>query len=168
MTKRRVCTSICWTACASPPRSPIRPDSPRSWSTRSRPSAPAPVSERYFLGGSGNLRGGGRYQVAPLTPNGLPTGGRALVDLSTELRLNLFGSFGAVAFLDAGNVWRAPVDVDLGELLYAAGPGLRWLSPIGVVRGDFAWQLNRLKNLQIDGAPERLRWRIHVSIGHTF
>lgn len=145
------------------------------WATRARvgaiissPSAPVPVSERYFLGGSSNLRGWGRYQVAPLTPNGLPTGGRALVDLSTELRLSLWGSFGAVAFLDAGNVWRTPADVDLGELLYAAGPGLRWISPIGVVRGDFAWQLKRLENLRIDGAPERLRWRIHVSIGHTF
>ena len=145
------------------------------WATRARlgaiiarPSAPVPVSERYFLGGSANLRGWGRYQVAPLTPNGLPTGGRALVDLSTELRLNLWGSFGAVAFLDAGNVWRAPTDVDFGDLLYAAGPGLRWISPIGVIRGDFAWQLKRLQNLQLDGAPERLRWRIHVSIGHTF
>ena len=145
------------------------------WATRARvgaiiarAAAPVPVSERYFLGGSTNLRGWGRYQVAPLTPNGLPIGGRALVDLSTEMRFGFWGSFNAVAFLDAGNVWRSPADVDIKDLLYAAGPGLRWISPIGVVRADFAWQLKRLANLQLDGAPERLRWRIHVSIGHTF
>ena len=42
-----------------------------------------PFSQRYFLGGSSSLRGWGRFQVAPLTVDGLPIGGRAVVELST-------------------------------------------------------------------------------------
>ena len=79
------------------------------WATRARigaifadAAAPVPISERYFLGGSTTLRGWGRYQVAPLTPDGLPVGGRAMLDMSTEWRMVLRGSFGAALFVDAG------------------------------------------------------------------
>jgi outer membrane translocation and assembly module TamA len=145
------------------------------WANRARigtilsePTAAVPVSERYFLGGSANMRGWGRYQVAPLTTDGLPLGGRAMLDLSTEIRVPLRGSFGGVIFLDAGNVWTTPGEISVTDLYYAAGPGLRWMSPVGVVRADFAYQLKRIPGLRIDGEPERLRWRIHFSIGHTF
>ena len=32
-----------------------------------------------------------------------------------------------------------------------AGPGVRYASPFGLVRIDFAYQLNRLEGLRIDG-----------------
>jgi outer membrane protein insertion porin family/translocation and assembly module TamA len=56
-----------------------------------------PFSARYFLGGSSTLRGWGRYEVAPLTSDGLPIGGRALFDLTTELRVSLTEAFGTGA-----------------------------------------------------------------------
>jgi outer membrane translocation and assembly module TamA len=49
-----------------------------------------------------------------------------------------------------------------------AGPGIRWLSPFGVVRADVGWQLNRIPGLRINGAPEARRWRLHLSLGHSF
>ena len=146
-----------------------------TWATRARlgaiystTAADVPLSQRYFLGGSTNLRGWGRFEVAPLTPDGLPIGGRALVDLSTEVRVTIRGNFGAVAFVDAGNVWDESTTISLRDLYVAMGPGLRYYSPIGVVRADFGYQLNRVEGLVIDGAPERRRWRVHFSIGHAF
>ena len=145
------------------------------WATRarlgaiySRAASDVPLSQRYFLGGSTNLRGWGRFQVAPLTADGLPIGGRALVDLSTEVRFMVRGSFGAVAFVDAGNVWDESTTISLRDLHVAVGPGIRYYSPIGVVRADFGYQLDRIEGLVIDGAPERRRWRVHFSIGHAF
>jgi outer membrane protein insertion porin family len=146
-----------------------------TWASRARlgaiyssSAADVPFSQRYFLGGSTNLRGWGRFQVAPLTPDGLPIGGRALVDLTTELRIVVRGNIGAVAFVDAGNVWDESTTIRLRDLHVAVGPGLRYYSPIGVVRADVGYQLDRIDGLVIDGAPERRRWRIHFSIGHAF
>ena len=36
------------------------------------------------------------------------------------------------------------------------------------VRLDFAYQLNRLEGLRIDGQLQQRRWRIHFSIGQAF
>ena len=134
----------------------------------SRTAADVPFSQRYFLGGSTNMRGWGRFQVAPLTPDGLPIGGRALVDLSTELRADVTRSIGVVVFVDAGNVWGESATISLRDLYVAAGPGLRYRSPVGVVRADFGYQLERIPGLIIEGEPETRRWRVHFSIGHAF
>jgi len=145
------------------------------WASRARAGAifadaatDVPFSQRYFLGGSSNLRGWGRFQVAPLTGDGLPVGGRTLVDLSTELRLTVRGPAGVVFFVDAGNVWDESGRVRLNDLQAAAGPGLRYVSPIGVVRADLGLQITRTPGLIIDGRPESRRWRLHISIGHAF
>ena len=129
--------------------------------------ATIPFAERYFLGGSSSLRGWGRYEISP-TSNGVPIGGRSLLETSVELRASLGWDIGAVAFLDAGNVWDDPWQVAFTDLRYAAGLGLRYTTIVGVVRGDFGYQLNPIRNLRIDGAPVTRRWRIHLSIGHAF
>lgn len=133
-----------------------------------KPLAGVPIGERYFLGGGSNLRGWGRYEIAPLTPDGLPIGGKALLELSTELRYSFRESWMAVLFFDAGNVWRTPSEISLKHLWMDAGPGIRWLSPFGVVRADVGYQLNRIPGLRINGAPEARRWRLHLSLGHSF
>ena len=133
-----------------------------------RNDASVPFSERYFLGGSASLRGWGRYQVAPLTTEGLPIGGRALVDLSTELRFAIRSSFGMVVFVDAGRVFADSDSFGKSPLLIAAGPGLRYVSPVGIIRADLGIQLKHVPGLVINGSPETRHWRIHFSIGHTF
>ena len=145
------------------------------WATRARAAAifasdapQVPFSERYFLGGANSLRGWSRYQVSPLSEEGVPIGGRALIDSSTELRFRLTERFGAVAFLDAGQVFEDQASFGSSKLLLAAGPGIRWYSPVGIVRADVAFQLRRLDGLIVEGTPETRRWRIHFSIGHTF
>ncbi len=127
-----------------------------------------PFFKRYFLGGSNSLRGWGRFQVAPLTGSGLPIGGHSMLELSSELRLSAFGDLGLVAFVDGGNVWSDAWDLDLSSLRWNAGPGLRYLTPIGPVRVDLAFQLTPIDGLLVDGEPESRRWRVHFSIGQAF
>ena len=131
-------------------------------------STDVPFSARYFLGGSSSLRGWGRYQVAPLSEEGLPIGGRSLFESSLEFRTPLTGKFGAVAFLDAGNVWDTPADLRLNHLRVDVGPGLRYTSPIGVVRLDVGYQLRPIPGLVIGGSSPLRRYRLHLSIGQAF
>jgi outer membrane protein assembly complex protein YaeT len=131
-------------------------------------SARIPFSERYFLGGSSTLRGWGRFEVSPLTDAGLPVGGRSFMLSSIEVRSDVIGPFGAVAFLDAGNVWDDPWQLNLRDLRYAVGAGIRYQTLVGVARADFGYQLNPINNLRIGGEVQSRRWRIHLSIGHAF
>jgi outer membrane protein insertion porin family/translocation and assembly module TamA len=127
-----------------------------------------PFFKRYFLGGATNLRGWGRFEVAPLSGGGLPIGGFSFLNFSTELRAPLRGSFGAVLFLDGGNVWSNPWNVRLNDLRYDVGPGLRYQTPVGPLRIDLGYQLNPIPGLLVNGAPQARRFRLHFSIGQAF
>jgi outer membrane protein assembly complex protein YaeT len=127
-----------------------------------------PFYKRYFLGGASSIRGWGRFEVGPTSGFGLPLGGHTMLEGSSEVRVPLFGKFGAVAFLDYGNVWSNSWDVDFGDIRYAAGPGLRYLTPIGPARIDFGYQLTPIDGLRVNGEPEKRHWRIHFSIGQAF
>lgn len=131
------------------------------------PASNIPFFKRYFLGGATSLRGWGRYEVAPLSA-GLPIGGQTVFESSVEVRSRVWGNVGLVGFVDAGNVWANAWAASFDDLLYDAGPGIRYLTPIGPVRLDVAYQLNQLEGLRIDGAPQQRRWRIHFSIGQAF
>jgi outer membrane protein assembly factor BamA len=130
-----------------------------------------PFYRRYWLGGATSLRGWGRFDVAPLF-NGVPIGGHTMIESSAELRVPLWGTrltnLSAVVFADAGNVWQNAWDFNLNDLRYDVGPGLRYLTPIGPIRLDFGYQLNRIPGLLIDGKPEAHRFRFHFSIGQAF
>jgi outer membrane protein assembly complex protein YaeT len=127
-----------------------------------------PFYKRYFLGGATNLRGWGRFEVAPLSGSGLPIGGFTFMNFSTEVRVPIWGNLGGVIFLDGGNVWEDTWDFNVGEMRYDAGPGLRYQTPIGPVRVDLGIQLNRIDGLLVNGEPEPRRFRIHFSIGQAF
>jgi outer membrane protein assembly complex protein YaeT len=127
-----------------------------------------PFHKRYFLGGATNLRGWGRFDVAPLSGFGLPLGGHSFTDFSVELRAPIWKKLGAVVFLDGGNVWTNPWDFNFNDLRYDVGPGLRYNTPIGPFRFDFGYQLNPIPGLKVNGEPEARRFRIHFSIGQAF
>jgi outer membrane protein assembly complex protein YaeT len=132
------------------------------------PETNVPFFKRYFLGGATNLRGWGRYEVAPLTQNGLPIGGHSFLNFSTELRANVWRSLGAVIFLDGGNVWSNRWDFNLNDLRYDVGPGLRYQTPIGPIRADLGYQLNPIDGLIVNGKGQPRRFRFHFSIGQAF
>jgi outer membrane protein assembly complex protein YaeT len=126
-----------------------------------------PFFRRYFLGGSNSLRGWGRFNVSPLH-NGLPIGGHTMFESSVELRAPIWGNLSAVLFADGGNVWNDAWAFDFSDMRYDAGPGLRYMTPIGPIRADLGYQLNRIPGLLIDGKKETRRFRFHFSIGQAF
>jgi outer membrane protein insertion porin family/translocation and assembly module TamA len=127
-----------------------------------------PFYRRFFLGGASSLRGWGRFEISPLSGFGFPIGGLSMLEGSTEVRVPLVGKFGAVAFVDYGNVWSDSWNFELGTLRYSAGPGLRYMTPIGPARLDLGYQLNPIEGLLVNGEPQKRRFRVHFSIGQAF
>ena len=122
-----------------------------------------PASERFFAGGDTTIRGFSLDKVgAPNTiaANGFPTGGNAVILLNGELRVPVWGDFGAVVFVDGGNVFRRATEIDLGELRGSAGFGVRYRSPFGSIRLDLGFKMDRR-------AGERPT-AIHFSLGQAF
>jgi outer membrane protein assembly complex protein YaeT len=130
--------------------------------------ANVPFFKRYFLGGATNLRGWGRYEVAPLSGFGLPIGGTSFMTFSTEARFPIWNDLSGVLFLDGGNVWPEAQGFDLGDLRYDVGPGLRYNTPVGPIRLDIGYQLNPIPNLRPKGELQTRRFRFHFSIGQAF
>jgi outer membrane protein assembly complex protein YaeT len=126
-----------------------------------------PFSKKYFLGGATSLRGWGRYEVSPLA-DGLSIGGNTMLGFSSEGRFGIRGQLSGVLFFDAGNVWADRRSVDLNDIRYDIGSGLRYQTPVGPVRFDFGYQLNPNDALRINGKPQLRPWRIHFSIGQAF
>jgi outer membrane translocation and assembly module TamA len=103
--------------------------------------------------------------VGPLDPDGFPIGGHALVIVNAELRIPVRGGLGAVAFVDAGNVFLLVDDMDLSELRGAFGFGIRYRSPVGPIRVDLGLKMDR--RLLPNGDRERPA-ALHISLGQAF
>jgi outer membrane protein assembly factor BamA len=127
-----------------------------------------PLLKRFFLGGSSEMRGWGRYEVSPLSETGMAVGGKSFMSAAGEVRFRVTPRVYAVAFVEAGNAWPDPWSADLGNLLYDAGPGMRFGTPFGLLRVDLGYQLKLLKGLHIEGQPQKHRWRLHVAVGEAF
>ncbi len=120
-----------------------------------------PTDERFFSGGGGSLRGYPYQTVGPLE-DGVPTGGRAMVLLSQELRWRLGDTFGITAFLDGGAVTEeAWFDDTVDDFRWGAGLGIRYFTPVGPLRLDVAAPLNRRRGIDDP-------WQFYVSLGQAF
>lgn len=112
-----------------------------------------PASARYFSGGDQSVRGYSFQTLGPRDDRGLVIGGKYLLELSIEADHYFVGNWGGAIFFDAGN---ASNNRHL-NLQRGVGLGLRYRSPVGVIRVDLAHPL--------DDADEAPDLRLHVSIG---
>lgn len=131
-----------------------------------------PVTERFYGGGAGGHRGFAFRQLSPTVTDAegdhALLGGEARFLAQAEARISLGKvknyPFGVVVFTDAGDVPLTPGGLDLGNLIWAPGVGLRY-SPIVAIRVDLAYRLNRYGPR--DPAPGD-RFAFHLSLGESF
>lgn len=110
-----------------------------------------PPTLRFFAGGDQSVRGFGYRTLGPRDAKGKITGGRNLVVASVEMDFRITPRWAIAAFADAGN---ALEDFSL-DLEQGIGAGIRWVSPIGLLRLDGAFPVSD---------PER-SFRVHLSLG---
>jgi outer membrane protein insertion porin family len=123
---------------------------------------PVPVSELYYLGGVNTIRGYRLYSISPVALVGntanpdsalrrLQVGGNKQLVLNFELEYPIFEKMGirAVVFFDMGNAFTpgAYTDPTVSLSLYkSVGFGFRWFSPIGPLRFEWGFPLNRRRD----------------------
>jgi outer membrane protein insertion porin family len=119
-----------------------------------------PLVERFFLGGRNTVRGYDQDTLGPKGEGGDPTGGNVFLQTNLELRTRVYKGWRVVPFLDGGNVWLRNRDVDLSEMKFTAGLGLRYSTPVGPLRLDYGFKLDREEG--------ESKGEFHFSIGHAF
>jgi translocation and assembly module TamA len=115
-------------------------------------------SRRYYGGGGGSVRGFGFQQLGPKDPNGDPIGGRSTNEAAVEVRYR-FGNFGAVGFVDAGQVYESSIP-KFDDWRFGVGIGGRFYTNFGPVRLDIATPINRQQG--------ESKISVYVSIGQAF
>jgi translocation and assembly module TamA len=103
-----------------------------------------PPQLRFFAGGDRSLRGYAWQALGARNERGGVIGGDRLLTASVELERKLTTTLGVAGFVDAGNAFRG---TDF-EVASAVGLGVRWRSPVGVVRVDTAYALDEPRGVR--------------------
>ncbi len=138
----------------------------------------SPITERFYGGGANDHRGFTYHRLSPqissIDARSVPIGGDTQVLFSVEQRFQLARLYDnwlvLGLFFDVGDVVESSDKLNFKSLHYAVGPGLRYETPVGVVRADVGFRLNRLDGAT-NGRPNPdpgQRFAIHVSFGEAF
>lgn len=109
-----------------------------------------PPSLRFFAGGDQSVRGYDYQSLSPRDEQRNRVGGRYMLAQSIEYQYSLNEKWRLAGFLDRG----AAVEKWSDAMKTGVGVGVRWISPIGPLRLDWAQALN-----------DQQGWRIHFSMG---
>ena len=108
-------------------------------------------SLRFFAGGDNNLRGYGYESISPKDSQNKLTGAKYTLTSSIEYQYRVYGDWWGAAFYDVGDAFNDKPDIKRGT-----GVGVRWGSPVGPIRLDFAWGLDANKGDE---------FKIHFTLG---
>jgi translocation and assembly module TamA len=108
-----------------------------------------PPTQRFYTGGDRTVRGYAYQMIGDRNETGDVIGGRYLVTGSVEYERLILGDFGAAVFIDSGDAFSDRFRASTG-----AGIGMRWRSPVGMVRIDVAHPFQHDDSI-----------RLHLSIG---
>lgn len=113
-----------------------------------------PQSMRFFAGGDQSVRGYGYKSISPRDTNGIIIGASHLLTGGVEYDYEFVPRWRLALFTDAGDAFD-----NIGDESFkvGSGAGIRWVSPVGPIRLDFAWAVNQ---------PDK-PFRIHFSMGPT-
>jgi outer membrane protein insertion porin family len=137
------------------------------------PSSGVPISERFFAGGRSSNRAYRRDDLGvpgqTLLPDASsttgttslsPVGGNGLALFNVDYRFPLIGPLEGLVFTDAGNVWADWRRMDAADVKVGSGVGLRYRSPIGPLRLEIGWKLQR--------EPYESPYQVFFSFGNPF
>jgi len=121
-----------------------------------------PDYEKFYLGGINSMRGFDWRGISAFDADGREVGGEQYVLFNAELIFPLVREAGlmGVLFHDTGDVYRSRDSIELDNLRRSAGYGIRWYSPLGPIRLERGYILDRR-----EGEPSG-RWEF--SIGGMF
>lgn len=106
-----------------------------------------PIYERFYLGGMESVRG---YKYGHISPEDPVTeeriGGEYMAYMQTECIFPVLEDMGlnGVVFFDMGNVWAKEDGYDIGDLRKSVGAGIRWMSPMGPLRVEWGYNVDKL------------------------
>ncbi len=115
-----------------------------------------PSTQRFFAGGDRSVRGFRYKDISPKNEDGEAIGGRFLEVASIEYNYRFRDLWSAAVFTDAGRAFNTYSD----GYSVGAGIGLRWQSPVGAFRIDFA--------APVHDPEDTGGFRIHLSLGPEF
>jgi len=98
-----------------------------------------PPELRFFAGGDRSIRGYGYQTIGPETPQGLVIGGEDLVVASAEYEYYFRPNWGIATFVDTGDAFTGFSNF---HTRIGTGVGVRWRSPVGMVRADIGVPIN--------------------------
>jgi len=119
-----------------------------------------PPDQRFYAGGTSTIRGYGYQLVGPEFPQtDIPVGGTAITAGGLEFRQRFYSSWGAVAFVDAGQV-SASLKPLHSDVRVGAGAGIRYYTGIGPIRFDIAVPVGR--------RPGEDSFEVYIGLGQAF
>lgn len=106
---------------------------------------PFPLFRRYFPGGINSVRGFRARRLGPKDSLGNEYGGSKELVNNLELIFPLVNSAGlrGVTFFDIGQAFDDDQRIEFDDLRQAYGVGLRWSSPLGPIRLEFGFPIDR-------------------------
>ena len=114
----------------------------------------------FKAGGPNSVRGFDIDSLGPQSTNGQALGGEAVIVINQELRYrHARTGLGAAVFWDAGDVFAHAQDIDL-PLRHSLGFGLRYESPLGLLRFDVGFPLAK--------RPDERTYRFAFGLGQAF
>ncbi len=100
-----------------------------------------PIDYRFYVGGDTTIRGFRWGEAGPKDENGNPEGANRELIFNFELGYDVTRMLRLIGFVDVGGGWWDKYK--LGDMRKSAGIGLRVLTPMGPIRLDLGWKLDR-------------------------
>jgi translocation and assembly module TamA len=125
-----------------------------------------PRDKLFFAGGARSIRGYGYQKVGKVNDEEKPIGGESAFEFGVEPRYRISDKFGAVAFIECGNVTSSEISFQLKDMMVGYGFGVRYYTLIGPIRLDIAFPTKR--RMTDSGKKIDSALNIYISVGQSF
>ena len=117
-----------------------------------------PIDYRFYVGGDTTIRGFRWGEAGPVDENGDPTGANRELVANFEVGYDISRNLRLIGFFDIGAGWWN--EIDFSTLRKSAGFGMRVLTPVGPIRLDIGYKLDR--------KPDETASEWHFGLGTYF